>query len=320
MSYGPPKGTLLILGTLIGALMGLIYSEWIPPLTSTIEDTILNAKAYGIVLLVFVTGQYLLGLMLKRPYKSRSIYLGLLVIPVTWLHSMLYPLSVDNLTNYFVGVFVFEIPMLTIFIATAIIGQFLPLLVGYNRYLLDTDRIPLEATLGFTLKLSEDEENKEEIIKLIDRLVKATGFESFRRSVENGDSGWIMCAKENLDQGIVYELKEQDLNMAFLFFEITNDTVRAPNDFEEIHDFRAQLSGLFDNWSKRKIISEFSEVEPNLHKALEQISKGLGPLRIPRQRIWKTIKRFPGAHPYQFTLIVAFLQILVTVLLFYLSR
>jgi hypothetical protein len=321
MSYGPPRGTFLFLGVIFGALFGFIYSLVMPLVVNKFADLFTSVNIYGIIILAFLILQYILGIILRRPYKSRNLNWGLLIIPITWFYPLLLPVSLDSLLEYLVFVILFEVPMLLLLlIAIIITSQFLPFLAGYNTHVLDCNRLPSEAIFSYDLKLPQNERIEEETQKLIDRILNATGFRVYRKSLTNQPSGWVLCEKEETDQGLFYETAETSLKITSFFFSIANDTVKIQSDREKILDSKAQIFGLLDDWVKRNVISGFKQSEPNIRVGLEQISRGLGPLRIPRERIWYTIKGYPKAHPFQFALLTTLIQILVTVALFLLSR
>lgn len=319
MSHGPPSYTFLLFGILLGALLGFIYSSWLPPNVSVDKPYVFLIQFTGITTLVFLLLQYILGVMLKRPYESRKIYWGLLIIPVTWFYSILLP-ETSSLYVYIGTVIIFEIPMLFLYLIETGLSIFLPLLVGYDTYILDSDRVPSETFFGYELELLKREENNKALVRLIERMLSATGFRIYRRDTENQDHGWVLSKKSDTYQSICYETNKQSSKIIFFFFNVNNDTINVPKTYDEILDLHSQVAGLLNDWKDRGVISASKTIELSISKYLEQISSGVGPLKIHMAKIGETIKGYPRAHPFQFAFFITLLEILVSVVLYLLHR
>ena len=303
-----------VLGLLLGALYGFIFSVWTPPRTAIIAD-LYNPVMWAIAILSFFVLQYGLGVLLNKPSISREIYFGVFLIPITYTASVL-TISIPNFLRTLVAV---EVPALVLFIASFyIVSPFVAFFAGFDTKALNDAKIPAKTVFSFDIQHSTVEGGED--LKLLTRMVHGMGLTISHKNIRD-NNGLIICRKEKLHIGIFYEFKDRILTATYIPFIIKNDTVKKVEDFDAILDFKAQISGMLYAWMQNKLILRFNEVPPNLKLGFKKVSEGLGPLKTSLiVHIRETIVSFPKNHPYHLALLTTGFVIIVNVMLFILGK
>jgi hypothetical protein len=303
-----------VLGLLLGALLGFVFSVWMPPRTAIIAD-LYNPVMWAIAILSFFVLQYGLGVLLNKPCTSREIYFGVLLFPITYTASML----TISILNFLQTVVAAEIPALVLFIASFyIVSPFVSFFAGFDTKALDEATIPAETAFTFDIRHSAVEE--EDGLKLLTRIVHGMGLAISLKDAKDND-GLIICRKEKMHIGIIYDFRDRVLTTTFVPFRLVNDVVKEVEDLDAVLDFKAQISGMLYAWMQNNLILRFNEAPPNVKLGFVKVSEGLGPLKTPFTiHMRETIVSFPKNHPYQLALLTTGSVIIVNVMLFILGR
>jgi hypothetical protein len=234
---------------------------------------------------------------------------------MTYTASML-AISLPNFLHTLVAV---EVPALILFITSFyIVSPFVSFFTGFDTKALDHAKIPVDTAFSFDIQPSPAQRGMN--LKLLRRIVQGLGL-TVSLEDANESSGLIICRKEKLHLGIVYEFSDQILKAVFVPFEIVNDTVKKVEDPDITLDMKAQIGGILYAWMQSDLILRFNEVLPDINQGFEKVSEGLGPLKTPlTTHIRKTITAFPKNHPYQLALLVTSLVIIANVTLFILGK
>lgn len=304
----------VVLGVLLGALYGFIFSLWTPPRTATIAD-LYNPVIWAIAILSFFVLQYGLGVLLNKPNKSREIYFGVFLIPITYTISVL-TFSIPNFLSIFVAV---EIPTLVLFITSFyFVSPFVAFFAGFDTEALDEAKITAETVFSFDIRPSTEKEGK--TLTLLTRIVRGMGLEISLKNTKDS-TGLIICQNSKLHIGIFYEFNDEILTATFVPFEVVNDTVKPVEDLEIILDLKAQINGMLYAWMQDNLILRFNEIPPHLELGLERVSEGLGPVKTSiTDHIKETIVSFPRNHPYQLAILTTGSVIIVNVMLLVLGK
>ncbi len=303
-----------VIGLLLGALYGFIFSVWTPPRAALITD-LYNPVMWAIAILSFFILQYGLGVLLNKPSMSREIYFGVFLIPITYTASVL-TISIPDFLRMVVAV---EVPALVLFITSFyIVSPFVAFFTGFNTKALDEAKIPAETVFSFDIQPSTVEGEAD--LKLLTRIIHGMGLITSLKDIKD-KSGSIICRNEKLHIGIFYEFKDRVLTATFIPFRIVNDMVKKVEDLDAIQDLKAQISGMLYAWMQNNLVLRFNEVPPNLKLGFRKASEGLGPLKTPLiVHIRETIVSFPKNHPYQLALLTTGFVIIVNVMLFILGK
>jgi len=237
----------VVLGVLLGALYGFIFSLWTPPRTAIISD-LYNPVIWAIAILSFFVLQYGLGVLLNKPNKSREIYFGVFLIPITYTISVL-TFSIPSFLTMFVAV---EIPTLVLFITSFyFVSPFVAFFAGFDTKALDEAKINAETVFSFDIRPSIKKEG--EHLRLLTRIVRGMGLEISLKNAKDGN-GLIVCQNSKLHIGIFYEFNDGILTATFVPFQVVNDTVKPVEDLEVILDLKAQINGMLYAWMQDNLI------------------------------------------------------------------
>ncbi|MCZ2809544.1 MAG: hypothetical protein O2V44_09340 [Candidatus Bathyarchaeota archaeon] len=299
-----------ILGVVLGALYGLIFSVWNPPRTAIITD-LYDPVMWAIAILSFFVLQFGLAVILKKPNATREIYFGMFLIPIIYTASAV-PISISDYLRTLMAV---EVPALVLFLASFyFVSPFVAFFAGLDTKALDDAEIPAETVFSFDIQHSMGN------LKLLRRIVNGMGFTILLKNIKDGN-GLVICRKEKLHMGIFYESKDQVLRATFVPFRITNDTVKEVEDMDAVLDFKAQISGMLYAWMQNKLVLRFNEIFPNFELGFKKVSDGLGPSeKSLTVHLRESVVSFPKNHPYRLALLTTGFVIIVNIMLFILGR
>ncbi|UCD26869.1 MAG: hypothetical protein JSV75_01735 [Candidatus Bathyarchaeota archaeon] len=299
-----------VLGLVLGALYGFIFSVWKPLRTAIIVD-LYDPVMWAIAILSFFVLQFGLAVTLRKPNTTREIYFGMFLIPITYTASVV-TLSIPDFLRTLIAV---EVPALVLFLTSFyFVSPFVAFFAGVDTKVLDNAEIPAETIFSFVIQHSRDNLN------LLKRIVNGIGLTISLNNNDEGN-GLIICRKEKLHMGIFFESKDQVLTATFVPFQMANDTVKKVEDLDTIIDLKAQISGMLYVWMHNKIVWRFNELLPNVELVFGKVSKGLGPLEKPLTvHLRESVVSFPKNHPYRLALLTTGIVIIINIMLFILGR
>lgn len=282
--------------SLIGIVLGVIlsFSYYLSPLQFILveEERILamNFLTYLVLtLFVFWFFQILLGVILKKPYVSSDIYLGVVFVPIEVFiidlmfgNKLFKSTSYDMLTSYLLFAYIFYIFGLAAWIL--IFSRILPFLTGY-----DTSGIDQFDGLSYEIHFSEDVK----VDKTIGRL------EAFFQS---------------LQETVYIDVEREDHTVKIRFFPygIENDRIVQKTERTEIAEFRNDIENILDGWKARNMIQETREIQLDSDSARDHF--GRNRIRIlSLSETSRRIKQYPKNHPYAFAILLAVLSAVVTI-------
>jgi len=311
-----------VFGTILGVLIGFLLILWNPDATDALNEFFFYRHSPFVLFLFYFACQFAFAVPFKKPDQSKSIYVGMLSIPIVYALGMHYPMEdVIGRLFYFLGqTLLFEIPIVIAFGLGIVASQLVWFFVGLNTYDLDNKKLPPETVFGYEIEYPIERDKPE----IIAKIVSGTGFAVQRQSRASGKgNGWIISEKKRLGLGVSYETKENIVRIVFVLYEVVNDMITKVKDLEVALDFKAQIIGLLNNWVERKKIKRYSEMNTttNIESNLASISEGLGPWSLfSIDDIKQTISSYPGKHPLLFALLATIFGGVIVQVILYLLR
>ena len=310
MSREVSRNFFIVLGAAFGLFVGFLVGTFTS--LATLIDIWFNYKIWTSIILAYFMIQLTFGVLLRKPWVSRNVYLGMLFVPIGYLLA-----NLGNLVLYVQVLIpvILAIELISLIICLSFFSAFYSVVRLFTG--LDSYGLRSTACLGYIVNHPK--------AGIVERVLQATGFQILNsKSSTDNNSAYLLCEKNELDLGVYHEQREDAMQVTFAFFKIANDMARKVEDNdEEVLDFKAQVKGMLDNWATRQIVGQYRESSGNTEKAVSQIMEDLGPLKVTvptRLEAWKTLVSYPKNHPYIFSLFTTVLVIVVNIILFILGK
>jgi len=301
-AHKTPKYLFSVLGALLGILAGVVLGFYDP--TSISSGPFPMFWYMFTVIPLYLIPQYTLGMVFKKPKGSRSIFKGMVAIPVSYavtvaLVSNRISLSVEQMAW---RVFVLFLASGILTMIPALIAFCLSLFV-YLLTGIDTCALSDSKKFGYLIEPNGGS------IAVLETLVSRSDFFIGPAQKDDG-TGYISAGKGPLRLGIYYKTLNKAIDSTFILYEVNNETVTGPADEDEVLDFQAEMSGLLESWKSRGKVEEYSLVRGSeIQQTLQRIEDELGPARIvkipPVHEIKDWVRSFPKNYPSWFNFLVA---------------
>jgi len=298
----------------LGASFGLFVGFLVGTLTSlnSMMDIWFNYKIWTLIVIAYFLIQFTLGVLLRKPWVSRNVYLGILSIPVGYLLS-----NLGSFVFYILVPLILLLEIISLLICLtcySVIYSVVRLFTGFDAGGLLSPDFSSDF-FGYSIDHPK--------ARIVERVLEGTGFQIIdSRSSTDNNSVHLLCEKKKLDLGVYCEQRKDAMQVTFAFFKIENDIVRKV-DRDMVLDFKAQVKGMLDDWATRQIIVQYEESPPDIEKTVRHITTDVGPIKVTvptRLEVWKMLVSYPKNHPYIFSLFTTVLVIVVNIILFMLGK
>jgi len=278
-----------IIGAIIGILIGSVVSVLQSNPLSAFITFFFDARFLFMVGILYLGIQFIIGIPMRRPRASRSLYNGMLFIPAVYLLFIARPVSpqlTDNIIYYSLILIVLAFPIAYAMVVASFIGRSIRFFVGLDRKAIFDKTLDSRAITCYSVEFKESGKVDASIVE---RMLNLTDF-ARKKSSDLGDGKRIALYEGSIGYlGTLCKKAKNTLHVVFTLFQIKDDTVIDIVSMEAALDFRGQLSGLLSSWVEREEIVKFAQTSVD-YGAIEESSAFLGKWSFPsRGNIQKSI-------------------------------